>query len=515
MTNVLNRTALIILDGWGHGPRKEDSAIAQAQTPFMNSLYEKYPHTELQTFGEAAGLPPGQMGNSEVGHLNIGAGRVVYQELARIHKAIEQGELQEHDALIEALQQAKARSKKVHLLGLVSDGGVHSHIRHLKGLCDICTQEGLENVFVHAFTDGRDTAPKSGLGFIKDLLAHIENSPVKLASIIGRYYAMDRDNRWERIKLAYDLLVEGEGKRYKDALQAIQDSYAAEITDEFLRPIAIADEEEKPLATIEEDDLLIFFNFRTDRCRQLVTALTQGDIQGYDMQQLDVQTITMTRYDERFENISILFEKENLVNTLGDWLSQKGKTQLRIAETEKYPHVTFFFSGGAEEKFEGETRIIVDSPKVPTYDMQPEMSASEVARHAINFTKDNAPNFICLNFANTDMVGHTGDFDAAVKAAESVDQELKKVVEQLQKQDYGILIIADHGNADIMRKEDGSTHTAHTLSPVPCILITPQADEWQLHTGKLADVAPTLLALMGIEPAPEMDGAALIQPSSN
>lgn len=512
---TLERTALLILDGWGHGPRPADSAIAQAHTPFMDSLYEKYPHTELTTFGEEVGLPEGQMGNSEVGHLNIGAGRIVYQELARIHKAIEQGALSQNETLKAALQTAKAKQQKVHLLGLVSDGGVHSHIRHLKALCDVCAAAGLSDIFVHAFTDGRDTAPQSAPQFLGDLLEHLQGHPAQLASIIGRYYAMDRDNRWERIKLAYDLLLEGKGEAYTDPLQAVQDAYEAGITDEFLKPIVLLNEAGQARATIAEGDLLIFFNFRTDRCRQIVSALTQEDKPEQAMHRLNVSTISMTRYDVRFTDVSVLFEKENLVNTLGDWLAQKGKSQLRIAETEKYPHVTFFFSGGAEQAQPGETRIIVNSPKVATYDLQPEMSAPEVAARAIAFIQEQQPDFVCLNFANTDMVGHTGVFEAAVKAAEAVDSQLEKLVNQLQAQNYGILIIADHGNADVMRKEDGTPHTAHTLSPVPCILLMPDFPACQLKPGKLADVAPTLLTLMGLEPAPEMDGQALIQSSSN
>jgi 2,3-bisphosphoglycerate-independent phosphoglycerate mutase len=508
---MAKRNMLIILDGWGHGPNPKVSAIAQANTPFVDSLYKKHPNSELVTYGEEVGLPEGQMGNSEVGHLNIGAGRIVYQELARINKAIRDKELHQNKTLLEALAYAKKNNKAVHLMGLVSDGGVHSHINHLKALCDITREQGVENAYIHAFMDGRDTDPKGGLGYLKDLLAHIQGGPARLASVIGRYYAMDRDKRWERIKLAYDLMVHGKGEKTQDVLATIEERYAKEETDEFLKPIVCTGSDHQPLATLHEEDLLICFNFRTDRPREISTVLTQEDMPDYDMKKLSLRYVTMTRYDDTFKNIDILFHKDDLKNTLGEILSNAGKTQVRIAETEKYPHVTFFFNGGREEAFEGERRIMIPSPKVATYDLQPEMSAYEVTDAIVKDIRENQPDFVCLNFANADMVGHTGVFEAAVKAAETVDKCLKRLLETGDEYGYDAIIIADHGNSDYMVNDDGTPNTAHTKNPVPCIFYGKNTDRFQISDGKLGDIAPTLLSLFELDPPKEMDGKNLLK----
>jgi 2,3-bisphosphoglycerate-independent phosphoglycerate mutase len=508
---MAKRNMLIILDGWGHGPNPKVSAIAQANTPFVDSLYKKHPNSELVTYGEEVGLPEGQMGNSEVGHLNIGAGRIVYQELARINKAIRDKELHQNKTLLEALAYAKKNNKAVHLMGLVSDGGVHSHINHLKALCDITREQGVENTYIHAFMDGRDTDPKGGLGYLKDLLAHIQGGPARLASVIGRYYAMDRDKRWERIKLAYDLMVHGKGEKTQDVLATIEERYAKEETDEFLKPIVCTGSDHQPLATLHEEDLLICFNFRTDRPREISTVLTQEDMPDYDMKKLSLRYVTMTRYDDTFKNIDILFHKDDLKNTLGEILSNAGKTQVRIAETEKYPHVTFFFNGGREEAFEGERRIMIPSPKVATYDLQPEMSAYEVTDAIVKDIRENQPDFVCLNFANADMVGHTGVFEAAVKAAETVDKCLKRLLETGDEYGYDAIIIADHGNSDYMVNDDGTPNTAHTKNPVPCIFYGKNTDRFQISDGKLGDIAPTLLSLFELDPPKEMDGKNLLK----
>ncbi len=501
---------LIILDGWGHGPKPAVSAITQAKTPFVDNLYQQYPNSELVTYGEDVGLPAGQMGNSEVGHLNIGAGRVVYQELARINKAISDRQLHQNEVLVKALQYAKEQNVAVHLIGLVSDGGVHSHINHLKALCDITQEQACDKVFVHAFTDGRDTAPTSGLGFLQELEAHIKKQDVQLASIIGRYYAMDRDKRWERVKLAYDLLVRGEGQLTQDFEQAVRDNYAQDITDEFLKPIILSKADGTPRATIRENDVVICFNYRTDRPREITEVLTQNNMPEFDMQKLSLRYLTMTRYDEAFKGIEVLFTKDDIRNTLGEVLANQQYTQLRIAETEKYPHVTFFFSGGREAAFEGEERILIPSPKVATYDLQPEMSAVEMTDALLNrLEQTDPPNFVCLNYANTDMVGHTGVFSAAIKAAETVDTCLQRLVPVALEKGYELLVIADHGNSDYMINDDGSPHTAHTLNPVPCIYVSKNNNS-TLHDGRLADVAPTLMEMMQIEPSPEMDGQSLI-----
>jgi 2,3-bisphosphoglycerate-independent phosphoglycerate mutase len=511
MTNhKFDRIALLILDGWGLGPNPEVSAIAQANTPFMDSLYPKYPHTELVTYGEAVGLPEGQMGNSEVGHINIGAGRVVYQELARINKAIREGSFQQNQVLLNAMKKAKTSGKKLHLLGLVSDGGVHSHINHLKALCDMTEAEGLSEVFIHAFMDGRDTDPKGGVHYLTDLQAHLEGKSAKIASIIGRYYAMDRDKRWERIKKAYDLMISGIGQHFQNPVQALVEAYAAGFTDEFIEPHIAVDDAGSPLACISEDDIVICYNFRTDRCREITEVLTQKEHPEAAMHPLPLHYLTLTRYDETFKNISVVYEKDDLKDTLGEVLSKAEKTQIRIAETEKYPHVTFFFNGGREEPFEGEKRIIVPSPKVATYDLQPEMNAPIVTQKILAELESSPPDFLCLNYANADMVGHTGVFSAAVKAAEAVNNCVEKLVVKLLQLDYGIIIIADHGNSDFMVNEDGSPNTAHTMNPVPCIFVANNTDRTHLKPGKLADIAPTILQLMGIEIPKIMDGEILV-----
>ncbi len=504
------KVILIILDGWGHGKDPKVSAIAQAATPYVDSLYKKYPNSELITFGEEVGLPSGQMGNSEVGHLNIGAGRVVYQSLARINKAIREKALRKNETLLKALDYAKTNNKKVHLMGLVSDGGVHSHINHLKALCNICTSHGLEDVFIHAFMDGRDTAPKGGYEYLKEVIEHTWNQPVEVASVVGRYYAMDRDKRWERIKLAYDLLVDGKGEPSNDLLTTIQQRYAAGETDEFLKPIYATSDKGKPIATIAPNDVVLFFNFRTDRPREITEVLTQTDMPTQGMKTLPLHFVTMTRYDDSFKNIQVLFNNKDLTNTLGEILSKAGKTQLRIAETEKYPHVTFFFNGGREEEFEGEERIVIPSPKVATYDLKPEMSALEATTALIKNIEEKQPNFICLNYANTDMVGHTGDFEAAKKAATTVDNCVEKLMQVALQHNYEAIIIADHGNSDYMINPDGTPHTAHTTNLVPCFFVSNQINGRTLKNGKLGDIAPTILALMGLDRPAEMDGELLI-----
>lgn len=506
-----NRVLLTILDGWGHGPNPTVSAIAQAQTPFMDSLYENYPHAELITYGEEVGLPDGQMGNSEVGHLNIGAGRIVYQELARINKAIKDGSLANNPVLQAGLAYAKKENKPLHLMGLLSDGGVHSHINHLKALCDIAVAEGLTEIYIHAFMDGRDTSPSGGKAYLADLLNHIEGQPTQLATVIGRYYAMDRDKRWERVKLAYDLLVKGEGESTQDIVGLIEKRYADGETDEFLQPIRCADEEGQPIATLKDGDALLCFNFRTDRPREISEVLTQKDMPDHGMQKLALYYMTMTRYDDTYEGVKVLFTKDDLKNTLGEILSEAGKTQVRIAETEKYPHVTFFFSGGREAEFEGERRIMIPSPKVATYDLQPEMSAPELTEAIVADIKSNQPDFICLNYANTDMVGHTGVFSAAVKAAETVDSCTRDLITTALEYDYHVIVIADHGNSDFMQNEDGSPNTAHTKNPVPCIFVSKEAKGKQLKNGKLGDIAPTILHLFGLSIPPEMDGDLLLR----
>jgi 2,3-bisphosphoglycerate-independent phosphoglycerate mutase len=500
---------LVIMDGWGKGKVASSDAIQHAHVPFVQSLYDQYPHTTLTTCGEMVGLPDGQMGNSEVGHLNLGAGRIVYQELQRINVAIKNGSFQKNVVLLSAIHYALKNNKKLHLLGLVSDGGVHSHINHLKAITDLCKQEGLANVFIHAFTDGRDTDPKSGLDFIKDLENHLAGSTGKLATVIGRYYAMDRDKRWERVKLAYDAMVRGMGEFASNAVNAIQKSYAENITDEFIKPIILTDENNQPLAKIEEGDAVVCFNFRTDRCREITEVLTQKNFQEFNMHKLSLEYTTMTEYDSTFKHVHVIFTNDNLAHTLGEVLEQHGKTQIRIAETEKYPHVTFFFSGGREVPFEGEKRIMAASPKVATYDLQPEMSAIELTGKIIPEIEQQSADFICLNYANADMVGHTGVWPAVVMAVETVDQCVKKVVEASLNNGYTVFLTADHGNADHMKNEDGSPNTAHSLNPVPLFIID---KEWKgnVKAGKLGDIAPTILCCMGIPIPSEMTGEVLI-----
>jgi 2,3-bisphosphoglycerate-independent phosphoglycerate mutase len=502
------KVILMILDGWGHSPDPKVSAIDQAKTPFIDSLYKNYPNAELRTDGLNVGLPEGQMGNSEVGHMNLGAGRIIYQELTRINLAVAHKTLNQEKVLQEAFAYAKANQKDIHFLGLVSDGGVHSHIDHLKGLVDATQEAGLDHVFIHAFTDGRDVDPKSGVRFISEIENYCKNTTVKLASIIGRYYAMDRDRRWERVKKAYDLLVNGIGSYSHNAVDSIQDSYAKDITDEFIDPIVMTDEHNRPLATIKEGDVVLFFNFRTDRGRQLTEVLTQFDFHEQNMHKLNLYYVTMTNYDETFENIKVIYNKNNITETLGEVLEKNHKKQIRIAETEKYPHVTFFFSGGREEPFEGETRILRNSPKVATYDLQPEMSAFELKDALVAELKKEEVDFVCLNFANGDMVGHTGMIEAAVKGCETVDTCVKEVIETALAHDYTTIVIADHGNCETMINSDGSPNTAHTTNPVPVILV--DKDLKHIENGVLGDIAPTILALMGIEKPDAMTRHSLL-----
>jgi 2,3-bisphosphoglycerate-independent phosphoglycerate mutase len=500
---------LIIMDGWGIGKVESADAIRQAKTPFISSLYTKYPNSTLVTCGESVGLPEGQMGNSEVGHLNIGAGRIVYQELQRINVAVRDGSFAKNTVLLQGLRKAKSQNKKLHLLGLVSDGGVHSHINHLKTIIDCCKTESVPEVFIHAFTDGRDTDPKSGYGFIKNLQEHLNATGTgKIATVSGRYYAMDRDKRWERIKLAYDALVNSKGDKGSSALQIIEKSYAEGITDEFIKPSVVLDSSGRPEAAISDGDIVICFNFRTDRCREITEVLTQQDFPDQGMKKLALDYTTMTEYDHHFKNVHVMFENDDLKMTIGEVIAKNMLTQIRIAETEKYPHVTFFFSGGRESEFEGEKRIMLPSPKVATYDLQPEMSANGITDAIIPEINHKTANFICLNFANADMVGHTGNFQAAIKAVETVDHCVDRVVTAALANDYLVFITADHGNADFMINADGSPNTAHTLNLVPYFILD---NQWhgKVHPGKLADISPTILKLMGYEVPPEMTGTVL------
>jgi len=502
------KLALIIMDGWGMGKNQKSNAIYTANPPFFKHLMDTYPHAELLTSGENVGLPEGQMGNSEVGHLNIGAGRVVYQDLVKINKAIRENTLENNPVLNDAWQYANTHGKSIHLMGLVSDGGVHSHINHLKAIISLCKKNQVKNVFVHAFTDGRDTDPLSGKKFIKEIQEHLQKDGGQLASVCGRYYAMDRDKRWERIQVAYDLLVSGKGKKTNDIEKSIQDAYDANITDEFLLPIIQVDEHSNPVGIIQKDDVVICFNYRTDRCREITSVLTQTDMPDFNMHTIPLRYYTLTNYDDSFKNIHVIFDKKDLTMTLGEALSLAGKSQLRIAETEKYPHVTFFFSGGREHPFEGEKRIMIPSPKVATYDLKPSMSAAEVRDAAIHEMETTAPDFICLNFANPDMVGHTGVFDAIVEAVQVTDSCVEKIVEAGLRQKYSFLITADHGNADYTQNEDGTPNTAHTTNPVPIILI--DKDYKSINNGKLADLAPTILTMLQVDIPAEMNGKVLI-----
>ncbi len=502
--NMPNKAFLIILDGWGLGPKPEADAIKQAHTPFFDSLMAKQPHSTLTTFGEAVGLPKGQTGNSEVGHLNIGAGRIVYQELTRIDKAIRSGELEKNPLLQQAFRLARERKKPLHFMGLVSDGGVHAHIDHLLALCDMAARAGVKNIYLHAFTDGRDVNPTTSLKYLHQWTEHCQGK-ARLATVIGRYYAMDRDKRWERTKLAYDALVNGIGNRIKRSQleTAIKKSYAQGETDEFIKPLVLTDETGQPLPRIQAGDVVINFNFRTDRPRQITEMLTQRDMPEHNTRKLPLHYLCMTRYEESLQGIHVLFEKENLKNTIGEWIAKAGLTQLRIAETEKYAHVTYFFSGGREERFPKEERILIPSPReVPTYDLKPEMSAPRVTETAIRYIEQHQPDFIVLNYANADMVGHTGVFSAAMKAAETVDECLRRLLNTARKYEYEILIIADHGNSDYMINEDGSPNTSHTKNPVPCIYLGKKDRHLSLRKGILADVAPTLLELMELEAPP-------------
>ena len=491
------KVILMILDGWGKSPDPRVSAIDNANVPFINSLYTKYPSAQLRTDGLNVGLPEGQMGNSEVGHMNLGAGRIVYQDLARINLAVEHKTVNQEKPLLDAFQVALENNKKVHFLGLVSNGGVHSHTSHLYGLLEAAEQYGLEKVFVHAFTDGRDVDPKSAVLDIANLQEYVKDSHAKIATVIGRYYAMDRDRRWERVKLAYDLLVNSVGKHTTNIVESIQQSYDENVTDEFIQPLVMVDENNEPLAKIENDDVVIFFNFRTDRGRELTEVLSQNDCHEFNMHKLNLYYVTMTNYDDTYKNVHVIYDKDNITETLGEVLEKAGKKQIRIAETEKYPHVTFFFSGGREVPFEGETRILRNSPKVATYDLQPEMSAFELKDALVPELYKGEVDFVCLNFANGDMVGHTGVMSAAIKACEAVDACVKEVVEAALENNYTTIIIADHGNCETMINPDGSPNTAHTTNPVPIILV--DKDLKIIHDGVLGDIAPTILELMGIE----------------
>lgn len=499
----------MILDGWGHSPNPEVSAIDHACTPFIDGLYQQYPHATLRTDGLHVGLPDGQMGNSEVGHMNLGAGRIVYQDLAKINLAIENNSIADDKTLKNAFEYAVKNDKKIHFLGLLSDGGVHSHIDHLFGLLKTAKKYKQDKVFVHAFTDGRDVDPKSGKGHLANLQSFMKEQSVgELASVIGRYYAMDRDQRWERVKKAYQLLVDGQGALTKDVQTAIQASYDSAVTDEFIEPMVMVDEDNQPLATIDADDVVVFFNFRTDRGRELTQVLSQTDMPDFGMKKLSLHFVTLTNYDDTFEQIAVVYDKDKITNTLGEVLANHQKKQIRIAETEKYPHVTFFFSGGREVPFEGESRILCPSPKVATYDLQPEMSAYDITHQLVDALHKQQADFVCLNFANGDMVGHTGSMEAAIKACEAVDDCVKQVTEAALQNGYSIIMIADHGNCETMKNPDGSPNTAHTTNPVPVVIV--DKDIKQVNHGVLADVAPTILQMMGVPQPEEMTGKSLL-----
>jgi 2,3-bisphosphoglycerate-independent phosphoglycerate mutase len=503
-----NRVLLMILDGWGIGNKTKSDVIYNANTPNMDKYIKNYPNSQLLTSGRNVGLPDGVMGNSEVGHLNIGAGRVLYQDLVKINLACEDGSIATNPALVKAFKYAKENNKGVHFIGLISDGGVHSMDTHLYKLCDVTKEYGLNKVYVHAITDGRDTDPKSGLGFVTNLVNHLKTSNGKIATLIGRYYAMDRDKRWERVKEAYDLYVNAKGKQSTNVLEAIQESYTSDITDEFIKPVVFT-ENGKPIGKIEENDVVICFNYRTDRLREITVVLSQKDMPEFGMKTMPLEYYTMTRYDDSFKGVNIIYDKDNVTNTLGEIVSQNGYKQIRIAETEKYAHVTFFFSGGRENEFEGEKRLLVSSPKVATYDLQPEMSALLVKDALLPELKKQEVDFVCLNFANCDMVGHTGIYGAITKAIETVDFCVGEVVETARANGYEVMIIADHGNADYAINDDGSMNTAHSLNPVPCVLVTNRFKS--LENGKLADVAPTLLTVMGLPVPADMTGKVLVK----
>lgn len=509
---MAHKALLAILDGWGLGKDPKISAIDQAKTPFMDSFYQKFPHTTLEASGMAVGLPAGQMGNSEVGHMNLGAGRVVYQNLVKLNMAVENKTLGKEPTILSAFQYAQENNAAVHFIGLCSDGGVHSHINHLKGLLSAAKDFGLrDNVFVHAFTDGRDCDPHSGKGFITDLQSFMNQNVGKLATIVGRYYAMDRDKRWERVKLAYDVMVNATGAPAQDAVEAIQKSYDEGISDEFLKPIVCIDEHQNPIAKIKDGDVVFCFNFRTDRGREITEVLSQQDFPDFGMHKLSLHYITMTNYDSEFKGVQVVFDEEVLTHTLGEILEANGKRQIRTAETEKYPHVTFFFSGGREEPFNGEKRILCPSPKdVATYDLKPEMSAYDITKNILPEIEQESADFICLNFANTDMVGHTGVFSAAVKAAETVDECIGKVATTAYEHGYTVFILADHGNSDVMLNPDGTPNTQHSTNLVPLIVMD-KDKTWTLRPGKLGDVAPSILTAMGITIPKEMTGEVIIE----
>lgn len=507
---MTKKCMIIVMDGWGHGQVISSDAIQHANVPFVKSLYEKYPNSELITCGEDVGLPDGQMGNSEVGHLNIGAGRIVYQELQRINVAIKSGELAQNEAFNSMLNYSLVNNKTLHLIGLVSDGGVHSHINHLKAICDLCREKNIVNVFIHVFTDGRDTDPKAGFDYISDLDKHLKTSVGKIASVTGRYYAMDRDKRWDRVKLAYDAMVHGIGEKSTNILESIEKAYEKNETDEFIKPIIAVDENGNPISTIQNSDAVFCFNFRTDRCREITEVLTQQAFHEQNMAPLNLHYTTLTEYNKSFKNVNVIFRNDDLKNTLGEVLEANNKTQIRIAETEKYPHVTFFFSGGREKEFIGEKRLMAPSPKdVATYDLKPEMSANELTELILPEIKNQSADFIMLNFANADMVGHTGVWNAVVKAVETVNNCVEKIVTEALKQDYTIFLTADHGNSDYMINEDGTPNTAHTLNPVPLFIISNDF-KGTVKNGKLGDLAPTVLHFMGLEIPQEMTGNVLV-----
>lgn len=505
----MKKAILIILDGWGIGDKSKSDVIYNGDTKYFKSLLKNYPNSQLLTHGENVGLPDGVMGNSEVGHMNIGAGRVVYQDLVLINKEVKTNKIAQNPEFVKAFEYAKTNNKAVHFMGLVSDGGVHSMNTHLYKLCDITKDYGLEKVYIHALTDGRDTDPHSGIGYIKELVEYLNHSNGQIATITGRYYTMDRDKRWERVKIGYDAMLFGIGEKSDDLISSIEKSYEAGITDEFIKPIINIDKNGKPVGTIQSGDVVIAFNYRTDRLRQITVALTQENITEVGMKTIPLHYITMTNYDEKFKGIHIAYDKPNLNNTMGEIVSKAGLHQLRIAETEKYAHVTFFFSGGREQPFENEERSLVQSPKVATYDLQPQMSAPEVAEKVVAALNWQKYDFIVLNFANGDMVGHTGIYEAILKAVKVVDDCVNKVVETAKKNNYAALLIADHGNADFAINADGSPNTQHSLNPVPCILISDELKNEKMHNGVLADVAPTLCKIMGLHIPEEMTGKPL------
>ncbi len=504
----MKKTALIILDGWGHGKHNASNAIFNAKTPYIDNLYKTSINTEIKTHGKYVGLPQGQMGNSEVGHLNIGAGRVVLQDLAKINKDIQDNKFQYNQVLLDAIKTVKKRNKPLHIMGLFSEGGIHSHINHLKAICEIAIKHSVKHIFIHAFTDGRDSDPKSGKKYITDFLKYIEGKEITIASIIGRYYAMDRDKRWERTTLTYNMLVNGQGKKSQNLITSIEESYNKEISDEFILPTLMVNNDQQPVGQISDQDVVICFNFRSDRCRQLVSILTQLDIPQYQTNSLNIDLYTMTNYDETFKEIKILYPKKNIKNTIGEVIANAGLTQLRIAETEKYPHVTFFFSGGKEQEFKNESRALIASPKVATYDLKPEMSAKEITKKYIDEINNKHPDFVCLNYANADMVGHTGDFHAVVKALEIIDTCLNKIINASLKQNYAIIIIADHGNAEMMINTDKTPNTAHTMNKVPCFVLN--SNYKYIQEGSLCDIAPTILKIMNINAPSEMTGKSIL-----